>query len=100
MATKAARLAVLGRRIFGEVVHPPNVRSPNKYIRKLKGRAVLSYFPEHVAQEEKLLQRLHSQGLWTEDRLEWKIEKREWNKSRGKSPPKKGEGKRAGKKKR
>jgi len=89
MAEVAARLAAAASRIFGNVLNPSALRSGRKLLLKpLIGARVASYYPATLEQSD----------LMYEDPLEKRRKiKLERLKRRGKSPPKKGQGKRAGK---
>eukprot|EP00730_Choanoeca_flexa_P014201 TRINITY_DN6122_c0_g1_i3.p1 TRINITY_DN6122_c0_g1~~TRINITY_DN6122_c0_g1_i3.p1 ORF type:complete len:100 (+),score=11.70 TRINITY_DN6122_c0_g1_i3:36-335(+) len=99
MASKGAQLNMLRRKIFNEVLHPPQVRSPTKYLKALpRAERQMKYYPEFLLKDESLRIRLWHQGIMYDERLAWREKKMNMNKARGKFPVKKGEGKKSKKK--
>ncbi|GAB2282669.1 hypothetical protein Dimus_017206 [Dionaea muscipula] len=78
-------------RIFGHVLNPTGKRSPHKLLRKkLIGDKLAQWYPYDIKQDDPLVMaRLEQERL----------AKLEMLKRRGKGPPKKGQGKRASKRK-
>eukprot|EP00039_Didymoeca_costata_P019519 m.337856 g.337856 ORF g.337856 m.337856 type:complete len:104 (+) comp18248_c0_seq1:98-409(+) len=102
MANKAKPLAEISARIFGNIVKPPGVRSPTKYLKKpLKGDAVYSYYEDinKANQLPETFRVLCTLNLFTDQRQEFTDSQKRLLKQRGKFPTKKGEGKRNTKKK-
>ncbi|KAG9143745.1 hypothetical protein Leryth_022866 [Lithospermum erythrorhizon] len=96
LKTILAKAAVEGvtearARIFGHVLNPTGQRSPHKILRKkLIGEKVASWYPYDVSKDDPLVMARQEQE---------RLSKLEMLKRRGKGPPKKGQGKRASKKK-
>eukprot|EP00050_Salpingoeca_kvevrii_P010787 m.10412 g.10412 ORF g.10412 m.10412 type:complete len:99 (+) comp3078_c0_seq1:156-452(+) len=96
----ARNLAQLSARIFGQVAAVPGMRSPTQYLDKpLLGPRLAAYYPDNYENHERMLRRLHHEGLYTDAEMEWRVLSRELNIRRGKKPARKGEGKRATKRK-
>ncbi|KAJ7951128.1 Mitochondrial ribosomal protein S27 [Quillaja saponaria] len=78
-------------RIFGHVLNPTGQRSPHKLLRKkLIGQKVAEWYPYDIKQDDPLVMAREEQE---------RLSKLEMLKRRGKGPPKKGQGKRASKRK-
>ncbi|XP_029016647.1 28S ribosomal protein S33, mitochondrial [Betta splendens] len=99
----AARIARLSAQIFGEVVCPTDSRSMR--VVKLfqepplaKQKEVYGWYPQHKIYYA-MTQKLRFMGLFRDEHEDFKEEMRRLRELRGKGIPKKGEGKRAGKKK-
>uniref|UniRef100_A0A8D0CG28 Small ribosomal subunit protein mS33 n=1 Tax=Salvator merianae TaxID=96440 RepID=A0A8D0CG28_SALMN len=99
----AIRMARLSARIFGEVVRPTD--SPSMKVVKIlsetpyaKRKEVYDWYPPHTAYYN-LMKKLRYYGLYRDEHEDFKDEMKRLRKLRGKGPPKKGEGKRALKKK-
>ncbi|CAN9508046.1 unnamed protein product [Ophioblennius macclurei] len=99
----ALRMARLSAQIFGEVVRPTDSKSlkvvqlfqePTMAQRK----EVYEWYPQHKLYYG-MTQRLRFMGLFRDEHEDFKEEMRRLRKLRGKGTPKKGEGKRATKKK-
>ncbi|EGD78918.1 hypothetical protein PTSG_01893 [Salpingoeca rosetta] len=100
MAERLRRLGMLSRSIFGQVVLPPNVRSPTRHLKKAtKAEAMMRYYPETVMHQNKLLTRMIAAGIYLDEKMIYEGEKKVMNEKRGRVPTRKGEGKRAQKKK-
>ncbi|KAJ8245586.1 hypothetical protein GJAV_G00272340 [Gymnothorax javanicus] len=103
LSNYAIRMARLSSRIFGEVVRPTDSRSM-KVVRLFqepplaKRKEVYDWYPEHKVYYS-LTQKLRFMGLYRDEHEDFKEEMRRLRKLRGKGKPKKGEGKRATKKK-
>eukprot|EP00041_Stephanoeca_diplocostata_P007872 m.113256 g.113256 ORF g.113256 m.113256 type:complete len:99 (-) comp17070_c0_seq1:321-617(-) len=88
-------IASISARIFGNVVRPPNTRSPTKYARKfIKGDTIVDYFNEAPILYKKLFLPLRAMGIYTDESRDWREEQLRAYKARGKILTKKGEGKR------
>ncbi|KAK1369323.1 Mitochondrial [Heracleum sosnowskyi] len=78
-------------RIFGHVLNPTGQRSPHKLLRKkLIGEKIASWYPYDIKQDDPLVMKREQQE---------RLSKLEMLKRRNKAPPKKGQGKRAAKRK-
>ncbi|KAK3034098.1 hypothetical protein RJ639_034078 [Escallonia herrerae] len=78
-------------RIFGHVLNPTGQRSPHKILRKkLIGDKVAQWYPHDIKKDDPLVMAREEQE---------RLSKLEMLKRRGKGPPKKGQGKRASKRK-
>ncbi|XP_074332310.1 small ribosomal subunit protein mS33 [Apium graveolens] len=78
-------------RIFGHVLNPTGQRSPHKLLRKkLIGDKIASWYPYDIKQDDPLVVAREQQE---------RLSKLEMLKRRGKGQPKKGQGKRAAKRK-
>ncbi|XP_052195132.1 uncharacterized protein LOC127803134 [Diospyros lotus] len=78
-------------RIFGHVLNPTGQRSPHKILRKkLIGEKVAQWYPYDINEDDPLVMARQEQE---------RLSKLEMLKRRGKGPPKKGQGKRASKRK-
>ncbi|XP_032445584.1 small ribosomal subunit protein mS33 [Xiphophorus hellerii] len=99
----AVRMARLSSRIFGEVVRPTDSKSM-KVIQLFqepplaKRKEVYEWYPHHKVYYA-MTQKLRFMGLFRDEHEDFKEEMRRLRKLRGKGTPKKGEGKRASKKK-
>ncbi|KAM9309368.1 small ribosomal subunit protein mS33 isoform 1-T2 [Pholidichthys leucotaenia] len=103
LSSYALRMARLSSQIFGEVVHPTNSKSM-KVVQLFqeppmaKKKEVYDWYPQHRIYYA-LTQKLRFMGLFRDEHEDFKEEMRRLRKLRGKGTPKKGEGKRATKKK-
>ncbi|KAI4879926.1 hypothetical protein NFI96_018178 [Prochilodus magdalenae] len=103
LSSYAVRMARLSARIFGDVVRPTDSKSM-KVVQLFKEpplaqkKEVYEWYPEHKIYYS-LTQRLRYMGLFRDEHQDFKEEMRRLRKLRGKGKPKKGEGKRATKKK-
>ncbi|XP_069484901.1 small ribosomal subunit protein mS33 [Ambystoma mexicanum] len=103
LSNYAIRMARLSSRIFGEVARPTDTRSM-KVVKLFseqplaKRKEVYDWYPNHNVYYT-LMQRLRFFGLYRDEHEDFKAEMKRLRKLRGKGPPKKGEGKRATKKK-
>uniref|UniRef100_A0A8C3CHR2 Small ribosomal subunit protein mS33 n=2 Tax=Anatinae TaxID=2068716 RepID=A0A8C3CHR2_CAIMO len=99
----ALRMARLSAQIFGEVVRPTDTKSM-KVVKLFseqplaKKKEVYSWYPPHNTYYA-LMKKLRYFGLYRDEHQDFKEEMRRLKKLRGKEKPKKGEGKRALKKK-
>ncbi|XP_062991127.1 small ribosomal subunit protein mS33 [Elgaria multicarinata webbii] len=99
----ALRMARLSARIFGEVARPTD-SSSMKVVKLLseqpyaKRKEVYDWYPPHRVYHG-LMKTLRFYGLYRDEHEDFKDEMKRLKKLRGKGPPKKGEGKRALKKK-
>ncbi|KAK2517516.1 Mrps33 [Columba livia] len=99
----ALRMARLSAQIFGEVVRPTDSKSM-KVVKLFseqplaKRKEVYSWYPPHNTYYA-LMKKLRYFGLYRDEHQDFKEEMRRLKKLRGKEKPKKGEGKRALKKK-
>ncbi|KAG2468828.1 28S ribosomal protein S33, mitochondrial [Polypterus senegalus] len=99
----ALRMARLSARIFGEVARPTDKQSM-KVVELFKEqplalkKEVYDWYPDHNVYYA-LTQKLRFMGLYRDEHEDFKEEMKRMRKLRGKGPPKKGEGKRATKKK-
>ncbi|KAM9468229.1 small ribosomal subunit protein mS33 isoform 1-T2 [Clarias gariepinus] len=99
----AVRMARLSARIFGDVVRPTDTKSI-KVVQLFKEpslaqrKEVYDWYPQHKIYYS-MTQRLRFLGLFRDEHQDFKEEMRRLRKLRGKGKPKKGEGKRAMKKK-
>ncbi|XP_031445657.1 28S ribosomal protein S33, mitochondrial isoform X1 [Phasianus colchicus] len=99
----ALRMARLSAQIFGEVVRPTDSKSM-KVVKLFseqpiaKREEVYSWYPPHNTYYA-LMKKLRFLGLYRDEHQDFKEEMRRLKKLRGKEKPKKGEGKRALKKK-
>ncbi|XP_067392141.1 small ribosomal subunit protein mS33 [Emydura macquarii macquarii] len=103
LSSYALRMARLSARIFGEVIRPTD--SSSMKVVKLfseqplaKRKEVYDWYPPHNTYYS-LMRTLRSFGLYRDEHQDFKEEMRRLKKLRGKGKPKKGEGKRATKKK-
>eukprot|EP00056_Hartaetosiga_gracilis_P014665 m.240922 g.240922 ORF g.240922 m.240922 type:complete len:102 (-) comp16530_c0_seq1:130-435(-) len=100
MGDRVQQIAKLSKQIFGHVLNPPNVRSPTKHLRKaMRAEQMMKYYPETVVNQDKVLTRMIAAGIYLDPTMVYYHEKRNDQRRRGKTPTKKGEGKRAQKKK-
>lgn len=103
LSNYAIRMARLSSRIFGEVARPTDSRSM-KVVKLFseqplaKRKEVYDWYPQHNVYFA-LMRKLRFFGLYRDEHEDFKEEMRRLRKLRGKGPPKKGEGKRALKKK-
>ncbi|KAG7320411.1 hypothetical protein KOW79_016264 [Hemibagrus wyckioides] len=103
LSSYAVRMARLSARIFGDVVRPTDSRSM-KVVQLFKEppmaqkKEVYDWYPQHKIYYS-LTQKLRYMGLFRDEHQDFKEEMRRLRKLRGKGKPKKGEGKRAMKKK-
>ncbi|KAK2171688.1 hypothetical protein NP493_1039g00010 [Ridgeia piscesae] len=99
----AKRMLRLSARIFGEVARPTNEKSM-KVVRLFsekpveQNREITDYYPRHV-ELDSLMKRLRYLGLFRDEHQDFKDEMKRLRALRGKGKPKKGEGKRAQKRK-
>lgn len=94
------KMAAISARIFGNVVRPANMRSPTRYTKKLlKGDAIVDYSKAAPMHHARLQKPLRALGLYMDENKDFREEQIRTNKLRGKFITKKGEGKRASKKK-
>ncbi|KAJ6659957.1 hypothetical protein lerEdw1_018154, partial [Lerista edwardsae] len=97
------RMARLSMRIFGEVARPTDTSSM-KVVKLFseqplaKRKEVYDWYPPHPTYSI-LMRKLRFYGLYRDEHEDFKDEMKRLKKLRGKGPPKKGEGKRALKKK-
>ncbi|XP_070710134.1 small ribosomal subunit protein mS33 [Pempheris klunzingeri] len=103
VSSYATRMARLSAQIFGEVVHPTDSRSM-KVVQLFqeppmaKRPDVIDWYPQHKIYYA-MTQKLRFMGLFRDEHEDFKEEMCRLRKLRGKGRPKKGEGKRATKKK-
>ncbi|KAK6292294.1 hypothetical protein J4Q44_G00368780 [Coregonus suidteri] len=103
LSNYAVRMARLSARIFGDVVRPTDNKSM-KVVQLFKEppmaqkKEVYDWYPQHKIYYA-LTQKLRYMGLFRDEQEDFKEEMRRLRKLRGKGKPKKGEGKRATKKK-
>ncbi|XP_072309476.1 small ribosomal subunit protein mS33 [Eucyclogobius newberryi] len=103
LSSYAVRMARLSAQIFGEVVRPTDPQSL-KVVRLFqeqplaKRREVHEWYPQHKVYYA-MCQKLRFMGLFRDEHEDFKEEMRRLRKLKGKGKPKKGEGKRAAKKK-
>ncbi|NWR69330.1 RT33 protein, partial [Centropus unirufus] len=103
MSSYALRMARLSAQIFGEVVRPTDSKSM-KVVKLFseqplaKRKEVYNWYPPHNTYHA-LMKKLRYFGLYRDEHQDFKEEMRRLKKLRGKEKPKKGEGKRAMKKK-
>ncbi|XP_072256305.1 small ribosomal subunit protein mS33 [Pyxicephalus adspersus] len=103
MTKYAFRMSCLSARIFGEVVRPTDNKSM-KVVKLFseqpmaKRKEVCDWYPQHNVYTP-LMRNLRFMGLYRDEHEDFKEEMKRLRKLRGKGPPKKGEGKRASKKK-
>ncbi|XP_043374627.1 28S ribosomal protein S33, mitochondrial isoform X2 [Dermochelys coriacea] len=103
LSNYALRMARLSARIFGEVVRPTDNKSM-KVVKLFseqplaKRKEVYDWYPPHNTYFA-LMKKLRFFGLYRDEHEDFKEEMRRLKKLRGKGKPKKGEGKRATKKK-
>ncbi|XP_071960648.1 small ribosomal subunit protein mS33-like [Antedon mediterranea] len=99
----AKRMARLSSRVFGQLVRPTNptsMRVVNNLSREPieQQKYYVDYYPPHV-EIARLMYRLRHFGLYRDEHADFKDEMKRVAKLRGKGKPKKGEGKRALKRK-
>ncbi|CAL1567336.1 unnamed protein product [Knipowitschia caucasica] len=103
MSSYAVRMARLSAHIFNQVARPTDARSL-KVVQLFQDQPlakrpeVHDWYPQHKVYYS-LTQRLRFLGLFRDEHEDFKEEMRRLRKLKGKGKPKKGEGKRAGKKK-
>ncbi|NWI86121.1 RT33 protein, partial [Pitta sordida] len=103
VSSYALRMARLSAQIFGEVVRPTDSKSM-KVVKLFseqpfaKQKEVYDWYPPHNTYYA-LMKKLRYFGLYRDEHQDFKEEMRRLKKLRGKEKPKKGEGKRALKKK-
>nr|XP_046235461.1 28S ribosomal protein S33, mitochondrial [Scatophagus argus] len=103
LSNYAMRMARLSAQIFGEVVRPTNSKSM-KVVQLFqeppmaKKKEVYDWYPQHKVYFA-MTQKLRFMGLFRDEHQDFKEEMRRLRKLKGKGKPKKGEGKRAAKKK-
>ncbi|KAK7898720.1 hypothetical protein WMY93_019573 [Mugilogobius chulae] len=103
LSSYAVRMARLSAQIFGEVVRPTNAQSL-KVVRlfqeqpRARQKEVYDWYPQHKIYYA-MTQKLRFMGLFRDEHEDFKEEMRRLRKLKGKGKPKKGEGKRATKKK-
>ncbi|TWW65082.1 small ribosomal subunit protein mS33 [Takifugu rubripes] len=103
LSSYAVRMARLSAQIFGEVVNPADSRSLKvvqlfQELPLAKRKEVHEWYPEHKIYYA-MTQKLRFLGLFRDEHEDFKEEMIRLRKLRGKVKPKKGEGKRATKKK-
>ncbi|XP_029351446.1 small ribosomal subunit protein mS33 [Echeneis naucrates] len=103
LSSYAMRMARLSAQIFGEVVRPTDSRSMKvvemfKKLPMAKRKEVYDWYPQHKIYYA-MTQKLRFMGLFRDEHEDFKDEMCRMRKLRGKGKPKKGEGKRASKKK-
>nr|ACO13946.1 Mitochondrial 28S ribosomal protein S33 [Esox lucius] len=103
LSNYAVRMARLSARIFGDVVRPTDTKSSKvvqlfKEPPMAKKKEVFDWYPQHKVYYA-LTQKLRYMGLSRDEHEDFKEEMRRLRKLGGKGKPKKGEGKRATKKK-
>ncbi|XP_008288573.1 small ribosomal subunit protein mS33 [Stegastes partitus] len=102
LSSYALRMARLSSQIFGEVVRPTDSKSM-KVVRLFqepplaRRKEVYDWYPQHNIYYA-MTKKLRFMGLFRDEHEDFKEEMRRLRKLRGKGVPKKGEGKRAGKK--
>ncbi|XP_054845031.1 28S ribosomal protein S33, mitochondrial [Eublepharis macularius] len=103
LSNYALRMARLSARIFGEVTRPTD-RQSMKVVKLLsetpmaKRKEVYDWYPPHNIYSG-LMRKLRFYGLYRDEHEDFKDEMKRVKKLHGKGPPKKGEGKRALKRK-
>ncbi|CAI9542898.1 unnamed protein product [Staurois parvus] len=103
LSNYAFRMRCLSARIFGEVVRPTDSKSM-KVVKLFseppmaKRKEVYKWYPPHDIYNP-LMRNLRYLGLYRDEHEDFREEMKRLRKLRGKSTPKKGEGKRAMKKK-
>ncbi|CAK6974842.1 S ribosomal protein S33%2C mitochondrial [Scomber scombrus] len=103
LSSYALRMARLSAQIFGEVVRPTDSKSM-KVVRLFQEppmaqkKEVYDWYPQHKIYYA-MTQKLRFMGLLRDEHQDFKEEMLRLRKLRGKGKPKKGEGKRATKKK-
>ncbi|XP_077195976.1 small ribosomal subunit protein mS33 [Paroedura picta] len=103
LSSYALRMARLSARIFGEVVRPTD-RLSMKVVKLFgelpmaKQKEVYDWYPPHNTYSG-LMRKLRFYGLYRDEHEDFRDEMKRLKKLRGKGPPKKGEGKRAMKRK-
>ncbi|XP_062374045.1 28S ribosomal protein S33, mitochondrial [Sardina pilchardus] len=103
LSNYAVRMARLSARIFGDVVRPTDSKSM-KVVELFKEppmaqkKETYDWYPQHRIYYA-MTQKLRYMGLFRDEHEDFKEEMRRLRKLRGKGKPKKGEGKRATKKK-
>lgn len=103
LSSYAVRMARLSAQIFGDVVNPADSRSLKvvqlfQELPLAKRKEVYEWYPQHKIYYA-MTQRLRFMGLFRDEHEDFKEEMLRLRKLRGKGKPKKGEGKRATKKK-
>uniref|UniRef100_A0A1A8CQV7 Small ribosomal subunit protein mS33 n=1 Tax=Nothobranchius kadleci TaxID=1051664 RepID=A0A1A8CQV7_NOTKA len=103
LSSYAMRMARLSSRIFGEVVRPTDSKSMKvvqlfQQLPMARRKEVFDWYPQHKIYYA-MTQKLRFMGLFRDEHEDFKEEMRRLKKLRGKGTPKKGEGKRASKKK-
>lgn len=104
LSSYALRMARLGAQIFGEVVRTETSTRSLKVVQLFrepplaKRNEVLHWYPEHKVYFA-MTQKLRYMGLYRDEHEDFKEEMLRLRKLRGKGKPKKGEGKRASKRK-
>ncbi|XP_020500345.1 28S ribosomal protein S33, mitochondrial [Labrus bergylta] len=103
LSNYALRMARLSAQIFGEVARPTDSKSM-KVVQLFseppvaQRKEVYDWYPQHKIYYA-MTQKLRFMGLFRDEHEDFKEEMHRLRKLRGKGKPKKGEGKRAGKKK-
>lgn len=100
-ANYARKMDLLRARIFGKLtrqVTPQSYKVVKHFAKRPLGGEVNSYYPP-LRKFQSLLFRLRYFGFYYDEHLNFREEMAAKRKERGKGPPKKGEGKRAKKKK-
>ncbi|XP_056271987.1 28S ribosomal protein S33, mitochondrial [Pseudoliparis swirei] len=103
LSSYAVRMARLSAQIFGGVVRETDSKSMKvvqlfQETPMAKRKEVYNWYPEHKIYYA-MTQKLRYMGLFRDEHEDFKEEMRRLKKLRGKGKPKKGEGKRASKKK-
>ncbi|XP_071511958.1 small ribosomal subunit protein mS33-like [Diadema setosum] len=99
----ARRMARLSARIFGEVYKPTTSQSM-KVVQMMSEKPremrkhIVDYYPPHT-ETYKLMKYLRFLGLYRDEHADFRDEMKRVQRMKGKAPPKKGEGKRAMKRK-
>lgn len=94
-------MAILSAKIFGNLPRPVSTRS-QKVIDYFKGEPLSAMYSDYYPPFKKynsLLRKLRTFGIYHDEHMDFNEEMAYKRKLRGKGPPKKGEGKRAKKKK-
>ena len=101
MSSYARRIVILSAKIFGDLPRPVSERSQkviDLYKAEPLGKMYGDYYPP-LKHYNALLRQLRKLGIYHDEHIDFNEEMAFKRKLRGKGPPKKGEGKRAKKKK-
>merc|ERR1712189_28530 len=101
MSSYARRMVILGARIFGEMPRPVSSRSQkviDTYKSEPKKERIGNYYPP-LDEFNSLVRRLRRMGIYHDEHMDFTEEMAYIRKLRGNLPVKKGEGKRAKKRK-